>query len=164
MLPKNEVPLSDGERSRLNKLVKTGEAPARVIRRAQILLKSDTGWNDEKIREAQDVAVQTVENVRRQYVKEGLEAVLNARPGRHAGAVPRALDGKAEAQLSALACSAPPEGYARWTLRLLSERMVKLEYVEAVSYETVRLALKKMNLSLGSRPHGASRPSKTRPP
>jgi hypothetical protein len=82
--------------------------------------------------------------------------------GRTAGSQSKALDGVAEAHLVALTCSEPPDGQARWTLRLLANRMVALEYVEAVSHETVRTTLKKTNSSLGSNRHGASDPSKTR--
>ncbi len=89
----------------------------------------------------------TVERIRKQFVEEGLDAALGPKPNQRV--FERKMDGKAEAHLIALACGAPPEGRSRWTLRLLSDRLVVLEHVESVSYETVRRTLKKTNLSLG---------------
>jgi transposase len=130
------VRLSAEERESLRKLVSSGKGSARMFTRARILLKADVGeggpaWSDEKIAEALDVTIQTVERVRKQLVEEGLEAVL------------RKLDGDVEAHLIALACSKAPEGYTRWTLRLLAGRMVELGYIESISHEAVRRALKK---------------------
>jgi transposase len=132
------VRLSAEERESLRKLVSSGKGSARMFTRARILLKADVGeggpaWSDEKIAEALDVTIQTVERVRKQLVEEGLEAVLRRRK----------LDGDVEAHLIALACSKAPEGYTRWTLRLLAGRMVELGYIESISHEAVRRALKK---------------------
>lgn len=156
---KYRVHLSEAERQELKQVVSQGQSPARMIRRAQILLKSDAGETDEAISEAVMVSSQTVYTVRKQCVQEGMNASLHRTPGRKAGQVPKSLDGVAEAHLVALTCGEPPEGYERWSMRLLANRMVVLEHVEAVSHETVRVALKKMNLSRGASRCGASRPS-----
>jgi len=141
------VRLSGEERKSLKTLVSSGKGPARMFARARILLKADVGeggpgWPDEKIAEALDVTVQTIERVRKQLVEEGLEAVLKRR--KYIQKVSRKkLDGDAEAHLIALACSKTPEGYTRWSLRLLADRMVELGYVESISHEAVRRVLKK---------------------
>jgi transposase len=141
------VRLSGEERESLRSLVSSGKGPARMFTRARILLKADIseggpGWPDEKIAEALDVTIQTVERVRKQLVEEGLEAVLRRR--KYVQKVSRKkLDGDVEAHLIALACSEAPEGYTRWSLRLLAGRMVELGYVESISHEAVRRALKK---------------------
>jgi len=153
------VRLSDEERDELKRIVSTGESAARMIRRAQILLKADAGWTDEAIGEAVGVCRQTVHDVRAQCVQDGASKTIRRRSGRPAGSQPKALDGVAEAHLVALTCSEPPEGHSRWTLRLLASRMVALEYVEAVSHETVRNVLKKTNSNPGSSKPGASRPN-----
>lgn len=141
------VRLSGEERKSLKSLVSSGKGPTRMFTRARILLKADVGesgpgWPDEKIAEALDVTVQTVERVRKQLVEEGLEAVLSRR--KYIQKISRKkLDGDAEAHLIALACSETPEGYTRWSLRLLADRMVELGYVESISHEAVRRVLKK---------------------
>jgi transposase len=141
------IRLSGEERKSLKSLVSSGKGPARMFTRARILLKADVGeggpgWPDEKIAEALDVTVQTIERVRKQLVEEGLEAVLSRR--KYIQKVSRKkLDGDAEAHLIALACSETPEGYSRWSLRLLADRMVELGYVESISHEAVRRVLKK---------------------
>jgi transposase len=141
------VRLSGEERESLSTMVSSGKGPARMFTRARILLKADIseggpGWPDDKIAEALDVTVQTVERVRKQLVEEGLEAVLRRR--KYVQKVSRKkIDGDAEAHLIALACSEAPEGYTRWSLRLLAGRMVELGYVESISHEAVRRALKK---------------------
>lgn len=143
------VHLSDDERQELVRLVSHGSRSVRLVRRAQILLRSADGLTDEAIRAALGVSLQTIHDVRKQAAHEGVNACLNRRAGRKVGQVPKALDGVAEAHLIALTCSEPPEGRERWTLRLLAERMVALEYVTAVSHETVRQVLKKTNSSRG---------------
>jgi len=141
------VRLSGKERKSLKSLVSSGKGSARMFTRARILLKADVGeggpgWPDEKIAEAFDVTIQTIERVRKQLVEEGLEAVLSRRE--YIQKVCRKkLDGEVEAHLIALACSETPEGYTRWSLRLLADRMVELGYVESISHEAVRRALKK---------------------
>jgi transposase len=149
---KYTVELSDAEREQLEKLVTAGRERARTLTRAWILLKTDSSaagarWTYAQICEAFDVTQVTVSKVRKAYAEQGLEAAIQRKkPDREY--LPR-LDGKAEAHLVALTCGEPPNGQARWTLRLLQEQMVELEIVERVSHETVRKTLKKMNLSLG---------------
>ena len=141
------VRLSGEEQKSLKSLVSSGKGPARMFTRARILLKADVGeggpgWPDERIAEALDVTVQTIERVRKQLVEEGLDAVLSRR--KYIQKVSRKkLDGDAEAHLIALACSETPKGYIRWSLRLLADRMVELGYVESISHEAVRRVLKK---------------------
>ena len=119
---------------------------------ARILLKADASpggpnWDDGAIAEGLEVGRATVERVRKTFVEEGFETALGRRKPRRLYV--RALDGDGEAHLIALACSQPPEGRSRWTLRLLAEGMVALEYVDALSKDTVARTLKKTNLSLG---------------
>lgn len=160
---KFELHLSDDERQELTRLVSTGTQPARKIRRAQVLLRTAEGWTDEAIRAALGVSRQMVHETRKQAVTEGVEACLRRRSGRRPGQQPKALDGVAEAHLVALTCSEPPEGHERWSLRLLAEHMVVLEYVTAVSHETVRQVLKKTNSNRGAPKNGASHPRRTPP-
>jgi transposase len=148
------VNLTEEERVRLKNMISAGQESARKLARARILLKADEGWTDATISQALDVGTATVGRVRQRCVEESLEAALNRRkPGRN---YERKLDGQAEAHLIALACSKPPVGYGRWTLRLLADELVKLEQVEldSISHEAVRIALKKTNLNLGSRSNG----------
>ena len=144
--------LTAEQRAELRGLVGSGIAPAPMLTRARILLKADhgeggPGWSDAAIAGALDVDPSTVLRVRRRFVAEGLAATLaRERPDR---VYERRLDGRQEAHLVALACSAPPAGHARWTLRLLAGELVRLEVVEAVSHETVRRTLKKTSSSRG---------------
>ena len=152
MKPKYVVKLSETERSQLKELISSGEASARQIRRAYILLKSDCspdgpGWKYQAICDAYEVSSLTVYNVRKNYVEDGLKrAILRKKPDRE---YERRLDGAGEAHLIALACSEAPDGYERWSLRLLQDRLVSLEIVEHISHETIRQTLKKTNSSLG---------------
>jgi transposase len=148
-MTKLDIHLSDDERQELTRIVSSGNHAARLIRRAQILLRSADGWTDEAIGAALGVSRQTVYTVRKQAVSDGVAASLNRKSGRKVGQVAKALDGEAEAHLVALTCSEPPAGHERWTLRLLAERMVLLEYVTAVSHETVRQVLKKTSSNPG---------------
>jgi hypothetical protein len=141
------VTLTEDERVSLSSLVSSGKAAAKRITHARILLKADAAdggpaWRDSDIALALDVNVCTVERVRERFVEQGLEAALVRKPQDRPSRLP-VFDGDAEARLIALACSHPPEGRARWTLRLLADRLVELEVVEAVSHETVRQTLKK---------------------
>jgi transposase len=152
MTKKYIVKLSEEERTMLLNLISAGKAPARKLTHARILLKADCdqaqgGWTDEAIREALDVSLSTIGRVRRLFVEDGLDTALNRR--RACKTRSRRLDGAQEAHLIALTCSQPPEGYDRWTLRLLADKMVELEHTDSVSHETVRQVLKKTNLSLG---------------
>jgi len=152
MFQKYFIKLTCEERSYLEKLVSTGEAPARKLRRARILLKSDCSeggpnWTYEAICDALDVNPATITNIRKAFSEGGVEKALNRKtPERE---YEHRLDGHAEARLVALVCGEVPNGYDRWSLRLLQERFVKLQIVESVSHETIRAVLKKMNLSLG---------------
>jgi hypothetical protein len=140
------VHLTEAERDHLSELIAAGTAPARQLLHARILLKADEGpagpaWVDERIAEAVEVSQPTVSRVRKQYVQEGLQAALHRRaPTR---VYERKLAGAQEAHLIALACGTPPTGQARWSLRLLAAKLVELEIVDAVSYQTVRRTLKK---------------------
>jgi transposase len=147
MTKRYRVTLTADERDELGRLLARGKADVRKIKHAQILLKADEaeggpGWPDQRIAEALEVGIVTVERVRRRFVEEGLASALSPyRGGKRI--YEHKLDGAQEAHLIALACSAPPEGRARWTLRLLARRMVELACVDTLSYETVRQILKK---------------------
>lgn len=142
MNKKYVVDLTGEERKELERLTRAGKESARKIRYAHALLKADAGWTDAKITEAFGMGVNTVGRLRQRFVEEGMEVALGARsrkPRPYAGK----LDGKQESQLIALACSEPPEGHTRWTLRMLADRMVELAYVESLSHEAVRQVLKR---------------------
>ena len=146
MIKKYIVTLTDEERERLRKLTTTGKASSRVLTRARILLKADCGgeqrgWSDTAIAAALDVSHPTIERVRKRFVEEGFEVTLLGKStGRH---YPTKLDGEAEARLIALACSDPPDGHARWSLRLLAGRLIELDVVDDISHETIRRVLEK---------------------
>ena len=149
---KYKVTLTADEQQQLNKLISTGKAAARKLAHARILLaceESDAcrGASDTQVAEAVRVSRPTVERVRKALVEEGLEQALNAKRPRQTR--PPAFDGESEAKLIALACSPPPQGRRRWTMRLLADRLVELEVFESISHETVRQTLKKTNSSLG---------------
>lgn len=139
------VKLTDEERLELSAVVRKGVAAAWKRQRAAALLKCDAGpkgpgWPDQRIAEAFGCTTRSLENWRKQAVELGPLSLLERKP------MPRRmgkLDGENEARLTKLACTSPPEGYGRWSLRLLSEQLVELEVVETVSHETVRRALKK---------------------
>jgi DDE superfamily endonuclease/Homeodomain-like domain len=144
------VKLSAEERERLNALIQSGKHPARKLTRARILLKADAGeagegWSDSQIAAALDTGLVTVARVRQQLVEEGFEAVLTPKRS-PASARPRIFDGAGEAKLTALACSEPPKGRARWTLRLLEYKVVELNIVGRVSDNTIGRTLKKTSL------------------
>lgn len=145
------VRLSAEERERLEGLRRKGEIPATRLTKVQILLKADIseageGWSDSEIVKALDTAASMVYRTRRQLVEEGLDAVLS-RKARETPPVPRIFDGEKEAKLIALACSDPPEGFARWSLRLLEEKVVELEIVDRASDSTIGRVLKKTSSS-----------------
>jgi transposase len=152
-MKKYKVTLTAEERNSLQDLIAAGKASAQKLAHARILLKADAApdgpaWTDARIAEAVEVNVTTVERVRERFVEQGLEAALvrkkQDRPSRE-----RKLDGQAEARLVALACSDPPAGRSRWTLRLLADKLVELEVVDTVGTETVRQVLKKTSSSRG---------------
>ena len=134
------IELTTEERGQLNRLVRGGKHSARIITRARILIKIDEGWKVPQIAAALDVSEGTVYSVKRRYAAEGLDGVVRDRVQANRF---RKLDQKREAHLIALACSDAPEGHDHWTLQLLADRMVQLGVVESLSYETVRLKLKK---------------------
>ena len=148
-----KVTLTKEERQQLRALVTAGKAAAAKLTRARILLKADASpggpaWTDQRIVEALDVGVATVERIRQRFVEEGMDAALSRKPQARPSRPPK-LDGRAEARLVALACSAPPEGRREWTLQLLADKLVELKVVESVSDETVRRVLKKTRSSRG---------------
>ena len=152
MRKRHVVVLSEQERARLHTMIGRGVAPASALTHARILLKANQGqagpsWTDAAIAVALEVNPATVARVRQQYVTAGLDAALQRKPP--AREYHRRLDGAQEARLVALACSAPPGGHQRWTLRLLADRLVELQVIESVSYETVRQALKQTGSSRG---------------
>lgn len=141
------VELSSDEREHLGAVISKGKAAAKTILKARILLKADQGplgegWRDSRIIEALDSNESMVARVRRQLVEEGLEAVLS-RKKRATPPIQPIFDGEAQARLIALACSQPPPGHARWSIRLLADKVVELEIVEAAHFNTVGRALKK---------------------
>jgi transposase len=147
------VKLKKSERLELKELISSGRDLATKLTRARILLKADQSrgakWlKDAEIAQAVEVSVRTVERVRWLFVEEGFEAALNYRKPK-SRPLSRKIDGEIEAHLVRLACSSAPEGRQRWTLELLANGLVELKFFDSISRESVRQALKKMNLSLG---------------
>lgn len=142
MNKKYVIKLKNEERRKLSELTRKGSEKARKLKRCQILLLSDEGKSDVEIAQVLKVSTGTVGNVRRRYVTDGLESALNEnrRPG-----APKKYKGLENAKITALACSAPPEGHSRWTLRLLADKAVALELVNEISYMSVDRILKKTN-------------------
>ena len=145
MLKKYIVRLTDTERESLGQVVAKFKGTSQRVRRAQVLLKADAdgpGWTDAKIAEAFGCRTKTVENIRERFVIKGFDLTLDGEPRLQP---PRAklLDGAQEAKVIALRLGSPPPGFSNWTLRLLAERVVALEIVESISYETVRRTIKK---------------------
>ena len=144
-MKKHKVELTSKERQTLQTLVRKGEHSALKLMRAHILLKADGNgpdWTDAQIADAFGCHAQTAYNVRKRFATGGRLSALERKPQSHPSHV-RKLDGQGEARLIALACSDPPEGFARWTLHLLADELVALEVVESISIETVRQTLKK---------------------
>lgn len=146
------VTLTAEERAELQGMIAVGKRASRTLAHARILLKADVregepAWDDATISQAVEVSAATVQRVRQRFVEDGLEAALRPRP-RPRRRLPL-VDGEAEARLVTLACSQAPEGAARWTLRLLAEKMVELAYGGHVSHETVRQVLKKTRCGPG---------------
>ena len=146
------VNLTQDEREHLLDITRRGKSSARKEKRSLILCKADEGHTDQQVAEALMVGLSTVSRVRQRFVEGGLERALNdlPRPGQR-----RKLDGKQEAHLVAVACSSAPEGHTRWTLRLLADQVVKLEFTDSICRETVRQVLNKTNLSRGRKRNGA---------
>ncbi len=146
-MKKYNVTLTAEERQGLHDLIAAGKAAAMKLAHARVLLKADAAdggpaWPDGRIAEAVEVSVPTIERVRQRFVEQGLDAALVRKPQERPSRQPT-LDGRAEARLIALACSAPPEGRREWTMQLLADKLVELEVVPTVSDETVRRALNK---------------------
>jgi transposase len=152
-MKKNSIELSQEQRQGLEHLVSTGKASARKIKHAEVLLKIDSSehganWSDDQVKAAFGVGETTIWRIRRRFRDQGLEDALNRRrqPERPEK---RKLDGEQEAHLIALTCSPAPDGYQRWTMRLLADKLVELGYVEQIDHKTVWVALKKTNSSRG---------------
>jgi transposase len=155
------VVLTHQQRERLDEIARHGQAPARKMRHAQVLLLSDHHrpggrMTRTQVSEALGMHVNTVDRIRRRFVQEGEAPALDRKP-RATPPTPPKLDGRAEAHLVAICCSAAPEGRTRWTLKLLAGELVKRRIVVSISPETVRQTLKKTGFSLGARSAGASR-------
>jgi transposase len=155
---KNRVRLIKKQRKELKKLTHKGVISARKLKRAQVLLLSDEGRpegrkTDQEIADVLDISTATVVRIRQRFVEEGLAAALEEkpRPGR-----PKQLSGPDRAAVTALACSEAPAGYARWSLRLLADKVVELEWVDQISHTSVQTILKKTNFSLTSNDNGVS--------
>jgi hypothetical protein len=145
MLKKYIVCLTDEERKTLQELAGKFKGSSQKVRRAQVLLKADAdgpAWTDARIAEAFGCRTKTVENIRERFVTEGFAVTLNGQP-RAKPPCPNLLDGEQEAKLIAMRLGPPPPGFANWSLRLLAEKVVALEIVQSISYETVRRTLKK---------------------
>jgi hypothetical protein len=157
------VDLTDTERATLREILSKNTAKRSTIINAYILLKADRtcGWTNEDMASAYEVSTKKVEQLKKRFVEEGFEAALYRKP------VPnvhrRKITGDEEAHLIALYCSQAPEGHERWTLRMLADKMVELELVDSVSYETIRRTLKKMHLNPGKRKNGVFHRSKMLP-
>jgi len=145
------VKLSQEERKQLETLINKGKVAGYKIKHAHILLKADESengpaWSDARITEAYNVHESTVRNLRKRLVEKGLEAALDREKRTN---YTTKLDGEAEAKLIAIACSQPPEGYSKWSIRLLADRLVELNIVDEISHMTVQRVLKKTNLNRG---------------
>lgn len=149
---KYKVILTEEEHKELMNIIGKGFHSSQSYRAAYILLNCDEGHHSEKVtneqmRKVLKIGMRTIDRVKKKFVEEGLESVLERKPPNRE--YERKADGDLEAHLITLCCSQPPEGYAKWSLRLLADKMVELEYVDSLSYETVRRVLKKTNYSLG---------------
>ena len=146
------VKLTKSEVEELMSIINKGSHTSQTFRTAYILLNCDEGMYSEKVTNEQiskvlKVGMRTVDRIKKKFIEEGLEACLDRRPTSRI--YERKTDGDVEAKLVSLCCSEPPKGYAKWSLRLLADKMVELNYVESISHVTVRSVLKKTNLSLG---------------
>jgi transposase len=146
------IRLTQSEVTELKEIIHKGSHTSQTFRAAYVLLNCDEGkYSDrvtnEQISQVLKIGMRTIDRIKKRFVDEGLEAVLERKPTSRVYG--RKVDGDVEAKLVTLCCSKPPKGYAKWSLRLLADQMVKLEYVESISHVAVRDALKKTNLSLG---------------
>lgn len=136
------VDLTDQERDVCREVVRKLKGTSQKVKRASILLRAEQGWTDAKIAEALDCRTKTVENVRKRFVERGFELALNGKT-REKPPVEKLLDGEQEAKIIALRLGEPPQGFGKWTLRLLARKVVEMEIAESVSYQTIRRTLKK---------------------
>ena len=153
------VHLEPEHRDTLRRLISTGKDSARKLTRARILLKADESqagpaYADKDIKEALEVSLSTIERTRKTFALEGLTAAVS--PKKRSWVPRQKFDGDTEAHLIALVCSDPPEGHARWTLRLLADKMVELNHFTSISHECIRQVLKKTNFALGESSGGVS--------
>lgn len=149
-MKKDIVKLDQAQRQQLEELISRGQAAARTLMHARVLLKTDQGeqgpgWSDEQVREAIEVSLPPIERMRRRFVEHGFDEALNRRP-QPERPEKRKIDGEQEAHLIAVCCGPAPEGYERWTVRLLADRYVQLGYVDQVSDKTVWVTLKNNKL------------------
>jgi len=151
------IKLTKSEVEELMVIISKGSHTSHTFRVAYILLNCDEGKYSEKVTNEQvskvlKIGMRTIDRVKKKFIEEGLEAVLERRPT--ARVYEKKMDGDTEAKLITLCCSEPPKGFAKWSLRLLADRMVELKYVESITHVTVRSVLKKTNLSLGKQKNG----------
>jgi transposase len=139
---KTKLTISAAEIERLENMIKSGSAKAREIKHAQVLLKLSRGWKQQDIAKACDLHPRTIIRVRNRCLKEGLEAALVDKP--RSGA-PKRIEGDQKALIVATACTTPPKGHSRWSLRLLADKMVELEVLETISHTAIATILKKTN-------------------
>jgi transposase len=153
------VTLDGEEREELERITRKGSHQSQKVINALILLNCDEGESNtrrargEEIAEILRISARKVDRVKKRFVEEGLEVALGGRQGRRPS-YDRKADGEFEARLIALSCSEPPKGYSQWSLRLLADRAVELEYIDSVSHETVRRVLKKTKSNRGNRSVG----------
>jgi transposase len=157
------VDLTDTERAALREIISKNKAKRSTIINAYVLRKADRscGWTNADIASAYEVSTKKVEQLKKRFVEAGFDAALSRKPVTNVHG--RKITGEEEAHLIALCCSQAPEGHARWTLRMLADKMVELDIIESISYETVRRTLKKMNLNPGKRKNGVFRQRKMPP-
>jgi transposase len=146
------IKLTKEEVDELRSIINRGSHTSQTFRVAYILLNCDEGAYSEKVTNEQistvlKVGMRTIDRIKKRFIEQGLEAALERRPTSRV--YDRKMDGDAEAKLVTLCCGKPPKGYAKWSLRLLADKMVELKYIESISHVTVRSVLKKTNLSLG---------------
>ena len=157
-MKKYVVTLTQDERRQLSTIASKGKNRSQTVVNALILLACDDGEFQETrsinqtISSVLQISMRKIDRLKRRFIEDGLEAALNGRPTQRQ--YTKKADGDFEAHLVALSCSQPPEGFARWSLRLLADQVVALDYIDEVSYETIRRVLKKTNLSLGSASDG----------
>jgi len=149
---KYRIGLTKSERAELMAVIDKGQHAAQTFRNAYILLNCDEGKyadkvTNEQISQVLKVGMRTIDRVKKKFIEGGMQAALSRTPSSRI--YEKIVDGDIEAHLVALSCGTPPEGYGKWSLRLLADKMIELNYVESISYETIRRVLKKTSLSRG---------------